>query len=209
MKPHRALPTLAAIALAWAGGSWDSRVAAQQTKPAEATPTPSVEPIDPRGEPNARAVKAIPGPKVCVAFERDGWQIQCLPGNNDWTRIDGIVEVDGGEIARVSGFADLETATPGRKNEHADEGKFTKRRIDFRIWVKKGGQDTFRFYLTEGARTIRCRFRIANQPVTETVLIGRAARHPSRPEFALDAHPERLPARKDAAGDPKAKPDAP
>ena len=160
---------------------------------------PTIEAIDSTGEPKQAAVKAIPGPKVCLGYYDDGWQIQLKPGNVDWTRIDGSIEVIGGEIARVSGFGDLETATPGKKNEHADQGKFDKRHIDFKVWVKKGGTDTFRFYLSDDAQTIRCRFRISGQLNTESVLIGRGARHPSQADFVLQAHPSTAekPARKD------------
>lgn len=165
---------------------------AQQSEPAKIE---TVEAIDPRGEPKPATLKAIPGPKVCVAYEQDGWQIQIRPGNASWTRIDGAIEVTGGEISRVSGFADLELASPGKKNEHADQGKFDKRRIDFKIWVTKGGMDTFRFYVTDETQTIRCRFRIGGQATSESILIGKDGKHPAQPEFLLDAHPERKPAR--------------
>ena len=170
-------------------------LAAQQPKKSAPAPkqAEAVEPIDPRGEPKGSALKSIPGPKVCLAYEQDGWQVQVRPGNAGWTRVDGSIEVVGGEIARVSGFADLETGADGKRHEHVDQGKFDKRHIDFKIWVTKGGTDTFRFYVSDGAQTIRFRFRIGGQATSEFVLIGKDGKRPSQAEFALDAHPERKP----------------
>ena len=168
--------------------------AAQQAKKSDPAKAEAVETVDPRGEPKAAAIKSIPGPKVCLAYEQDGWQVQIRPGSSDWTRIDGSIEVIGGEIARVSGFADLETSSRGGKNEHVDQGKFDKRHIDFKIWVTKGGTDTFRFYVSDPAQTIRFRFRVGGQATSELVLIGKEGKRPSRAEFSLDAHPERKPA---------------
>ena len=152
-----------------------------------------VEAIDPRGEGKPAKMRAIEAPNVGLAYEKDGWQVQCRPGAADWTRIDGTIEVVGGSIDRVGGFADLESSRNGGKNEHIDQASYNKRRIEFKIWVKKGGTDTFRFYVTDDAQTIRFRFRISNKPVAEDVYIGVKGRHPSQPEFALDAHPERRP----------------
>ena len=188
-RVRRIVLGLMAVALPASFGATPQQPKSGEVVKKEAVPLP-VEAIDARGEPKPAALKATPGPKVCLGYERDGWQVQLRPGNADWTRIDGSIEVVGGEIARVSGFADLETAIKGKKNEHADQGKFDKRHIDFKVWVKKGGTDTFRFYLTDEVQTLRCRFRISGQVTTDSVLIGRDGHHPSRGDFALQAHPE-------------------
>ena len=91
-----------------AGSPRHSAASFQQPKNTESPKADVVETIDPRGEPKPAALRSIPGPKACVAYERDGWQVQLRPGDADWTRIDGTREVVGGEIDRVSGFADLE-----------------------------------------------------------------------------------------------------
>ena len=73
----------------------------QQPKKGAAAAEELIEAIDIRGEPKPAAVKAIPGPKVAMGYENDRWQVQVRPGNADWTRVDGSIEVIGGEIARV------------------------------------------------------------------------------------------------------------
>lgn len=103
----------------------------------------AVQAIDPRGEPRPERMRGLDAPNVALAYQRDGWQVQCRPGDAGWTRIDGMIEV-------VGGISDLETSSRGGKNQHVDQARVTKRQIEFKIWLTKGG-DTFRFYVSPEA----------------------------------------------------------
>ena len=191
MRRNFGIAGVVGLVLVVAGVAGSSATRAQQVKPREpikgAAVVPAAEAIDPRGEPKQAAVKAIPGPKVCVSYTDKTWQVMLKPGNVDWTKISGDIEVIGGELSKVIGFANLET----KKKEHADRGRYTKKRIDFELWVKEGGTDSFRFQVTDATELIRCNFRISGgPPITESVLIGKSARHPSRGDFTLRAHPD-------------------
>jgi hypothetical protein len=195
MKRVVASAVVAALILALGGHRPLSAVPAQKAKKGQAPKVEvdprRVEPIDPHGEPRPAVIRSTSGPKVCLGYNRDGWTIRLRAGNAGWTRINGQVEVLGGQLTKITGFESLET-TPKKKSDHLDRGRYDRQHIEFEFWVRGASTDSFNFDVSEAARYLRFRFWFNGGALTrDGILIGREGERPSQGEFFLPARPDR------------------
>ncbi|MDX1947256.1 MAG: hypothetical protein SFU86_17780 [Pirellulaceae bacterium] len=141
--------------------------------------------VSPIGEPkNLVGGKAV---RYFLWYDAEGWHLR-TDSNGKANNFNGLIDVVGGKVTKISDFANLEA---GKKKKKADLGivNQAKNQITFKFTTSKK-RDGFDFSVDDDAKEIRFKLMIEGEARGERVLIGAAGQPANSDVFSLPAHPK-------------------